>query len=180
MEIVNTNINYTYEIMINDINKLKNRYEFIENGSIGYSVLGKNMPYIKIGRGVKEVLYTAAFHANEWITSVLLMKFVENFCIAYETNSDIYGYNARQIFDMTSIYLVPMVNPDGVNLVTGAVKENSDVYLNFKSLANNYPQIPFPSGWKANFNGVDLKNFQHINIGATRSYIFLLKFLQFW
>ena len=31
MEIVNTNINYTYEIMINDINKLKNRYKFIEN-----------------------------------------------------------------------------------------------------------------------------------------------------
>ena len=171
MEIVNTNINYTYEIMINDINKLKKRYEFIENGSIGYSVLGKNMPYIKIGRGVKEVLYTAAFHANEWITSVLLMKFVENFCIAYETNSDIYGYNARQIFDMTSIYLVPMVNPDGVNLVTGAVKENSDVYLNFKSLANNYPQIPFPSGWTANFNGVDLKNFQHINTVVTRRHI---------
>lgn len=156
MEIVNTNINYTYEIMINDINKLKNRYEFIENGSIGYSVLGKNMPYIKIGRGVKEVLYTAAFHANEWITSVLLMKFVENFCIAYETNSDIYGYNARQIFDMTSIYLVPMVNPDGVNLVTGAVPRDSGVYRKFQSLANNYPQISFPSGWKANFNGVDL------------------------
>lgn len=47
MEIVNTNINYTYEIMINDINKLKKRYEFIENGSIGYSVLGKNMPSYK-------------------------------------------------------------------------------------------------------------------------------------
>lgn len=68
------------------------------------------MPYIKIGRGVKEVLYTAAFHAMK-DNSILLMKFVENFCIAYETNSDIYGYNARQIFDMTSIYLVPMVNP---------------------------------------------------------------------
>ena len=161
MEIVNTNINYTYEIMINDINKLKKRYEFIENGSIGYSVLGKNMPYIKIGRGVKEVLYTAAFHANEWITSVLLMKFVEDFCIAYETNSNIYGYNARQIFGMTSIYLVPMVNPDGVDLLTGAVPRDSGVYINIQSLANNYPQIPFPSGWKANFNGVDLKNFQH-------------------
>ena len=161
MEIVRTNINYTYEVMKDDIEKLFRRYNFLEKGRIGYSVLGKEISYIKIGRGEKEVLYTAAFHANEWITSVLLMKFIEEFCMAYETNSEIYGHNARQIFDMTSIYLVPMVNPDGVDLVTGAVPKDSDVYMDFKSLANNYPQIPFPSGWKTNFNGVDLKTFQH-------------------
>ncbi len=161
MEIVRTNINYTYGIMRNDIERLFRRYNFLAKGRIGYSVLGKEIPYIKIGRGEREVLYTAAFHANEWITSVLIMKFIEDFCIAYEANSDIYGYNARQIFDMTSIYLVPMVNPDGVDLLTGAVPRDSDIYRNFQSLANNYPQIPFPLGWKANFNGVDLKNFQH-------------------
>ena len=121
MEIVNTNINYTYEIMINDINKLKKRYEFIENGSIGYSVLGKNMPYIKIGRGVKEVLYTAAFHANEWITSVLLMKFIEDYCNSYISNSTLYNYNIRNLFKSCSIYIMPMVNPDGVDIVNRCI-----------------------------------------------------------
>lgn len=154
--IVQTNINYTYEIMRKDITDLKNRYPFIETGNIGYTVLGRPIPYVRLGTGEKEVLYSASFHANEWITTVVLMKFIEDFCRAYETNTNIYGYNARGIFTQTSIYLIPMVNPDGVDLVTGAVEQSSSVYQNYQYLARNYPAIPFPSGWKANFNGVDL------------------------
>lgn len=155
-DIVQTNISYTYNTMINDIRELKNRYSFLETGNIGYTVLGRPIPYVRIGTGGKEVMYNASFHANEWITTVVLMKFIEDFCKAYETNSNIFNYNARNIFNMTSIYLIPMVNPDGVDLVTGAVDENSSIYQNYQYLARNYPEIPFPSGWKANFNGVDL------------------------
>ena len=159
-DIVQTNISYTYNIMINDIIELKNRYPFLEMGNIGYSVLGKPIPYIRLGIGEKEVMYSASFHANEWITTVVLMKFIEDFCKAYEINGSIYNYNARQIFSSTSIYLIPMVNPDGVDLVTGDVDTNSTIYQNYQYLARNYPAIPFPAGWKANFNGVNLGNLQ--------------------
>ena len=52
-----------------------------------------------------------------------------------------------------------MVNPDGVNLVTGLFSSNLPLYQHFRNIANDYPKINFPNGWKANFNGENFINF---------------------
>lgn len=143
--IVPTNISYSYDILKLNINSLKQLYPFIEVGIIGSSTLGNNIYYIKIGTGAKQISYNASIHANEWITAPLLMKFLENYCRAMATNGTIYGYNAIDLFNETSLYIVPMINPDGVNLVTGSIKENSNIYNDAKIITNRYPDIPFPS-----------------------------------
>ena len=69
--VVDTNISYTYSIMMADIIALNIIYPFLEVTNIGNSVLRRPLPVIRLGRGPKEVFYNASFHANEWITSVV-------------------------------------------------------------------------------------------------------------
>lgn len=156
MAIVQTNVNYTYEKMRSDLYQLNSTYPFLQVQWVGYSVLGKPLPVIRLGRGAKQVFYSASFHANEWITTVILMKFIEDYSSAYVNNGSLLGYYVKNLFLSTSIYIMPMVNPDGVDLVTGYYPIDSDIYHSFQSIASRYPDIPFPNGWKANFNGVDL------------------------
>lgn len=84
------------------------------------------------------------------------MKFVENMCISYFDNSSFYGYNIRNLLSDVTLYVVPMVNPDGVDLVNGNISKLSSEYVSAVKISNNYPDIAFPDGWKANIKGVDL------------------------
>lgn len=158
--VVPTNISYTSDFMEMNLSALKTIYPFLEISLIGTSVLGKNIPAVKFGNGPKEVFYCASTHANEWITTPLLMKFLENLSKSYVNGIQIYGKDPRELFSEVSLYLVPIVNPDGVDLVTGLIAPGSRAYSGAQAIANDFPDIPFPSGWKANIEGVDLKIFQ--------------------
>lgn len=154
--VVPTNIPYTYDLLDFTVRGLKARYPFIELGSIGTSVIGKQLYYLRLGSGANQVFYNASHHANEWITTPVLMKFFEEYAEAATTGGSIFGTPANLLLRQTSLYIVPMVNPDGVDLVTGAMSRSSPYYTRAQRIAADYPQIPFPNGWQANILGTDL------------------------
>ena len=135
---------------------LQVRYPFIEVEIIGRSVKAAPIVMIKIGKGKNKIFFNASHHANEWITTPMVLKFAEEYLNAVTNAEQIGGENAEVLFNNTTLYIVSLVNPDGVDLVTGAMERDGEEYYDLLRLANNYPQIPFPSGWKANINGVDL------------------------
>ena len=79
----------------------------------------------------------------------MFMIFIEDFAKAYESEGSIFGYDAKKIFNETTIYIAPMANPDGVDLVLWQLPVRSSAYMNARNIASGYPNIPFPNGWKA-------------------------------
>lgn len=156
MSIVRTDLPMTAALSDETIRQLAARYPFIGTHVIGRTAFGRPIYALTLGTGPRQVIFSAAHHANEWITATLLLKFAEELAQAMEDDGTIWGVPARTIRRYSTVHLVPMVNPDGVDLVTGAIGPDDVQYDHALGLSANYPRIPFPEGWKANLLGVDL------------------------
>lgn len=138
------------------IRQLTETYPFVRSELLTTTAFGRPLYTLVIGNGDRKVLYSASHHANEWITTTVLLKFVEELAEAMQSGGTLWGVKAENIAKAATIYLVPMVDPDGVDLVTGTIEPGTLQYETARRLADNYPAIPFPDGWKANLLGVDL------------------------
>lgn len=156
MAIVQTDIPMTSALCEETILKLTEAYPFLRSEVLTTTAFGRPVQTLVIGEGDRKVIYSASHHANEWITTPVLLKFVEELAEAIQNDGRLYGVSARTISRAATIYTVPMVDPDGVDLVTGAIEPGTLEYETANRIADNFPNIPFPSGWKANLLGVDL------------------------
>ena len=156
MSIVQTDLPITAELAEGWLNALRDAYPFVETELLARTDFGRPIYAVTIGTGQRRVLYSAAHHANEWLTATVLLKFIEDYAEALQNDTQLGSVSARTLYQNASIHLVPLVNPDGVDLVTGAIEPGTEQYERAREFAAFYPNIPFPDGWKANLNGVDL------------------------
>lgn len=156
MAIVQTDVPITSQSNNRMIGQIVQTYPFCRTEVITTTAFQRPVTTLVIGNGPRKVLYTASHHANEWITSLVLLKFAEEYAEAIQSGGRIYDQDARELAEKVTVYMVPMVDPDGVDLVTGAIQPGNIQYDLAQRLSANYPTIPFPDGWKANLLGVDL------------------------
>ena len=95
------------------IEGLQARYPYLQVGTIGRSVMGTPLWSLQLGNGPVEVGYNASFHANESITTPVLLKFAERLLEAYADERMYEELYPERLFEEYSLYLVPLVNPDG-------------------------------------------------------------------
>lgn len=144
---------YGYRHLNRDMERLVHTYPQIQSGTIGESVLGKPIPYVKIGEGSRNIHVNASIHANEWLTTPCILRFVEEYAAALMAGKRWNGYNPRHWFAQCTLWVVPMVNPDGVELVQEGVQPSNPFYSLLTEW--NGGRIDYRH-WKANMNGVDL------------------------
>lgn len=154
--VVNPYQEYSYETMLDDVKKLQHMYpELIRTSSIGKSVEGRDLLLIEFGRGTDKIFVCGTHHAREYIATTYLMYAMDRYAYAYKSGSMWGRYNPKEILDNLTFCIVPMVNPDGVNLVQNGIEATMNPDEIAAMGIYESPQYGYYA-WKANVHGVDL------------------------
>lgn len=62
------------DAILAEMNRLAGKYAFVKLSEFGRSVMGKPLLYICAGTGSRRVFYSASHHANEWISTLIILK----------------------------------------------------------------------------------------------------------
>ena len=156
MAIVNTAVPITAQSCEQMILDIVASYPSCRTELLGRTAFQRPIRTLVLGNGSRTVLFSASHHANEWITSLVLLKFAEELAKAHAEEGEFLNRPAREIWDAVTIHMIPMVNPDGVDLVVGAIDQGDISFDLARRISEDFPAVPFPSGWKANLLGTDL------------------------
>ena len=122
--------------------------------NIGFSILGRDLPALRLGEGPKKLLYVGAHHASEWLTATALLHFSEQLLGAARASSRLTGVDAAGLLKAVSIFVVPMLNPDGVEIEQRGA-EGGGIFSERLLLLNGGFDF---THWQANARGVDLNH----------------------
>lgn len=134
------------------ISALRGRYSFLQALPIGQTALGRDIYGIVLGGGREAVLYAAAFHGQEWITSLILLRLCEEMAAALNGDGVLVDMDLQQALAGRSLVMVPQVNPDGVEIALHG-PETAGRYMPLVSALD-----PEGKHWQANARGVDINH----------------------
>lgn len=129
------------------------RYRFLELQPVGRSLLGRDIYGVMLGGGHERVLYAAAFHGQEWITTLVLLRLCEEICEAMGRDGRLADMDFRRAIAGRCLVFVPQVNPDGVDIALGGSRMAGQYAALVAEKGGDTPGL-----WQANARGVDLNH----------------------
>ena len=146
---------YCYSNLLKDSNKLVNTYPFVDMFSIGESVMEKKILCLKIGTGEKKLFINGSHHGLEYLTSAFIMRFLDRLSLAFRDKEHMLSYDVIKLLNNVSLYAVPMVNPDGVDIAVNGIDITNPYH---RKLISKVGIHSFNKVWQANVNGVDINH----------------------
>lgn len=145
---------YDYARLMRDIEALR-EYDTIEAFSIGKSVMDKDIPCLKMGRGKKKVLVSGAYHGLEYLTAAFITRFVRDFAEHLKSGDKFFGCPPSALYGKATFFFVPMVNPDGVDIAVNGIDITNPHH---RRLISEVGIHSFNQVWQANARGVDINH----------------------
>ena len=148
-----------YDTVVSWVRDLEEAYpELVTSFEAGTSVEGRTIYGFTMGRGERVIYMEAAIHASEYVTSNVIAYMADRYLVGYREDTCEEGYiSYRELLDNFTFYIIPQVNPDGVNIAQNGFKASTLPVWTYDAQGANYPYQ-----YKANANGVDLnRNFPY-------------------
>lgn len=141
---------YTYLMLERDLIALEKEYpELVTLHSIGTSEFDREIYALEIGKGSATLFINAAHHAREYFTTAIVMNQIQDLLLRQANDAEI-----ASLLEHVTIWVVPMVNPDGVSLVQKGLEafpeDMQQSLLKMNKGSSNF------NSWKANAKGIDL------------------------
>lgn len=156
---------FTYEDMVFSMQVAAAFYpEETELRDLGETVDGRKLLCLRVGKKDtrRNILVFGAIHAREYITAELVTDLAQEYCFVYHSGTASYkGLSLQELTNDTSVYFIPMVNPDGVAIsqygISGLWKDDVKrrVYQIFE-LDQPVEADTYLTKWKSNAEGIDL------------------------
>src|SRR5690554_1359143 len=96
----------------------------------GYSENEREIPLLKIGTGDKKVLAWSQMHGNESTTTKALFDLLTFFSVASDYKNQVEEFLASH-----TLYILPILNPDGAFLYTRNNANDVDLNRDFQQLS---------------------------------------------
>jgi g-D-glutamyl-meso-diaminopimelate peptidase len=146
---------YDYARLVREIELLGSNYDMISVFSIGKSVMEKDIWCVRAGEGERKIMLGGAYHGLEYLTAAFLMKFLADYTVHVMCGEDFFGYDIKKLYGAVSLYAVPMVNPDGVDIAVNGVDITNEFHRRLISMVGIHS---FNRVWQANARGVDINH----------------------
>ena len=133
---------------------LQVRYPQIQIRTLAYTISGNEIIEVRVGEGPVQLHLNAGMHANESICTNLLMAFISQYLFVLYCKSEDHS-EFHRMFCKFTLSFVPLINPDGIDLLYDPKAIPYDLYERALQIGQNCIEV---TQWKANICGVDLNN----------------------
>lgn len=143
----------TYGRLTGKLRGLRERYSFLRLAPVGQSVVGRSLYAVTLGAAEPCTLFAGAFHAQEWLTCTLLVRFLEELCESIRQDVPFEGIRMREALADRGLAVIPMVNPDGVSIALEGAESAGELAESVRQMMRREER-----SWQANARGVDLNH----------------------
>ena len=130
------------------------RYACLRSVVMGHSLLRREIPALILGEDADvRVLMVAAFHGQEWLTTLCTLRLCEEMCSHLRAQLPMCDMSLSRALRGRQVWFIPLVNPDGVEIARyGSIAAGAYAATAAQCGAD------IPGRWRGNARGVDINS----------------------